>query len=315
MRSAHGQRGREEDPASRAASVLFGFVAVVLAALCGCSARSNAGLSVSSAEESVIQNIGSDTMVNVAQAWAEEYAAVEPAVSVEVSGGGSGTGIAALIEGTVDIANCSRRIEPEEMEEAARNTGKTPREFTVGYDALAVYINKDNTLEQITLEQLAEIYGEKGTLTKWSQLGARLPPRARDSIIVVSRQSNAGTYFYFREVVLGKKRDFRLGTIDMLGSKDVVELVSRTPSAVGYSGMGYATPEVKTLRVARRSGETAYAPTIENTLGGKYPIARPLFMYTLGEPGGRIRKYLDWILSDEGQGILARSGYVPLKAE
>jgi phosphate transport system substrate-binding protein len=263
----------------------------------------------------VIQNIGSDTMVNVAQAWAEDYAAVEPAVSVEVSGGGSGTGIAALVEGTVDIANCSRRIEPEEMEEAVRNTGKTPREFTVGYDALALYINKDNTLEETTLEQLAEIYGEKGTLTKWSQLGARLPPHAKDSILVVSRQSNSGTYFYFREVVLGKKRDFRLGTIDMLGSKDVVELVSRTPSAVGYSGMGYWTPQVKTLRVARKKGEAAYAPTIENTLRGNYPISRPLFMYTLGEPEGRIRKYLDWILSDEGQAILARSGYIPLKAD
>jgi phosphate transport system substrate-binding protein len=301
---------------------LFGSVAIVLAALCGCSARSNAGGPALGAggssggiQRSVIQNIGSDTMVNVAQAWAEEYAAVEPAVSVEVSGGGSGTGIAALIEGTVDIANCSRRIEPEEMDEAIRNTGKTPHEFTVGYDALAVYVNNDNSLEQITLSQLAEVYGEKGTLTKWSQLGARLPQRAKDSIIVVSRQSNAGTYFYFREMVLGKKRDFRLGTIDMLGSKDVVELVSRTPSAVGYSGMGYATPQVKTLRVSRQNGETAYAPTIENTLSGNYPIARPLFMYTLGEPDGRIRRYLDWILSDEGQAILARSGYVPLQPD
>jgi phosphate transport system substrate-binding protein len=315
MRIAQSGRGRKRGSASLAALVLYGFAAILPAALCCCSARSSAGLPVSNSEGSVIQNIGSDTMVNVAQAWAEEYAAAEPAVSVEVSGGGSGTGIAALIEGTVDIANCSRRIEPKEIEAAVRNTGKTPREVTVGYDALAVYVNKDNALEHITLEQLAEIYGEKASLTKWSQLGARLPPRAKDAIIVVSRQSNAGTYFYFREAVLGKKRDFRLGTIDMLGSKDVVELVSRTPSAIGYSGMGYATQQVKMLRVARGNGETAYAPTIENTLSGKYPIARPLFMYTLGEPGGRIRKYLDWILSGEGQGILARSGYVPLKAQ
>jgi phosphate transport system substrate-binding protein len=263
----------------------------------------------------VIQNIGSDTMVNVAQAWAEEYAAAEPSVSVEVSGGGSGTGIAALIEGTVDIANCSRQIEQGELEEAVRNTGRTPREFTVGYDALAVYVNNGNSLAEITLQELAEIYGEKGSLTKWSQLGARLPPRAKDAIIVVSRQSNSGTYYYFREVVLGKKRDFRLGTIDMLGSKDVVELVARTPGAVGYSGMGYATPQVKTLRIARQNGEQAYAPTIGNTLSGKYPISRPLFMYTLGEPNERVRKYIDWILSEEGQAILARSGYIPLKAD
>jgi phosphate transport system substrate-binding protein len=287
----------------------------VLTALCGCSAGSTTGAPAPGAARSVIQNIGSDTMVNVAQAWAEEYAAVEPSVSVEVSGGGSGTGIAALMEGTVDIANCSRRIEPGELEEAVRNTGRTPREFTVGYDALAVYVNKRNPLDEIALPQLAEIYGEKGTLTKWSQLNTRPGPRAKDAIIVVSRQSNSGTYFYFREVVLGKKRDFRLGTIDMLGSKDVVELVGRTPAAIGYSGMGYATPQVKTLRIARRKGEQAYAPTIENTLGGKYPISRPLFMYTLGEPDGKVRGYLDWILSDEGQSILARSGYIPLKAD
>jgi phosphate transport system substrate-binding protein len=302
-------------PPSSAAVFLCCFGALALTALCGCSARSSAGSPAPAAARSVIQNIGSDTMVNVAQAWAEEYAAVEPSVSVEVSGGGSGTGIAALIEGTVDIANCSRKIEPKELEEAVRNTGRTPREFTVGYDALAVYVNNGNPLVEITLQQLAEIYGEKGTLTKWSQLGAHLPPRAKDAVIVVSRQSNSGTYFYFREVVLGKKRDFRLGTIDMLGSKDVVELVARTPSAVGYSGMGYATPQVKTLRVARKNGETAYAPTIENTLRGKYPIARPLFMYTLGEPDHGVRKYLDWIFSDEGQAILARSGYIPLKAD
>jgi phosphate transport system substrate-binding protein len=302
-------------PPSSAAVFLCCFGALALTALCGCSARSSAGSPAPAAARSVIQNIGSDTMVNVAQAWAEEYAAVEPSVSVEVSGGGSGTGIAALIEGTVDIANCSRKIELQELEEAVRNTGRTPREFTVGYDALAVYVNKGNPLVEITLEQLAEIYGEKGSLTKWSQLGVKLPPRAKDAVIVVSRQSNSGTYFYFREVVLGKKRDFRLGTIDMLGSKDVVELVARTPSAVGYSGMGYATPQVKTLRVARKNGETAYAPTIENTLRGKYPIARPLFMYTLGEPDHGVRKYLDWIFSDEGQAILARSGYIPLKAD
>ena len=288
-----------------------GFVLITAAVpfLCGCSQPADSGL------KTVIQNTGSDTMVNIAQAWAEEYAAFDPSVSVEVSGGGSGTGIAALIAGTVDIANCSRRVDSEESKEAIRNTGKTPLETTVGYDALAVFVHKGNPLEEISLDQLAEIYGEKGSLTHWSQIGVRLPPRAKDEIIVVSRQSNSGTYFYFRETVLGKKRDFRLGTIDMNGSKDVVELVARTPSAIGYSGMGYATPQVKMLRIARNNGGEAYAPAIESTLNGTYPIARPLFMYTLGEPGEKIRKYIDWILSGEGQRILASSGYVPLKSE
>ncbi|MBE3132737.1 MAG: phosphate ABC transporter substrate-binding protein, partial [Acidobacteria bacterium] len=230
-------------------------------------------------EKTVIQNTGSDTMVNLAQAWAEAYATVDPTVSVEVSGGGSGTGIAALENGTVDIANCSRRVEPQEVAAAKKNTGKEPREFMVGHDALAVYVSRGNPIEAITLEQLAEIYGEGGTLTRWSQLGVRMPDGA-DEIIRISRQSNSGTYAYFREALLGKGRDFKLGSRDMNGSKDVVELVSNTPGAIGYSGMGYATPDVKMLRVGRKAGEPFFAPTVENTLNHTYPIARPLFMYT-----------------------------------
>lgn len=263
-------------------------------------------------EKTIIQNTGSDTMVNLAQAWAEEYAKVEPAVSVEVSGGGSGTGIAALINGTVDIANCSRRLEPGEIEQAKKKHGGTePREFMVGYDALSVYVNKANPLEQITLEQLADIYGEGSQITKWSELGVTMPAGA-DEIIRVSRQSNSGTYAYFREAILGKGRDFKLGSRDMQGSKDVVELVSRTPGAIGYSGMGYHTPDVKMLRVAKKPGDTAYAATVENTLSHAYPIARLLFMYTLGEPTGAVKKYMEWVHSDAGQKIVMQSGYVPL---
>lgn len=270
----------------------------------GCS-RSN------QPEKTVIQNTGSDTMVNLAQAWAEEYAVVDPSVSVEVSGGGSGTGIAALINGTVDIANCSRRVEPEEIEQAKRNTRKEPREFMVGYDAMAIYVHKSNPLDEITIDQLAEIYREGGKITRWSQLGAKMPS-GTDEIIRLSRQSNSGTYYYFREAVLGQGHDFKLGSRDMHGSKDVVELVADTPAAIGYSGMGYATPAVKMLRVAKKAGDTAYAPTVENTLNHTYPISRPLFMYTLGEPTGAVKKYLDWIHSDTGKKIVIQSGYVPL---
>lgn len=261
--------------------------------------------------KTVIQNTGSDTMVNLAQAWAEEYAKVAPGVSVEVSGGGSGTGIAALENGTVDVANASRKVEPQEAATAKKNTGKEPREFMVGYDALAVYVSKSNPMDEITLQQLATIYAEGEKVTKWSELGVQMPAGA-DEIIRVSRQSNSGTYAYFREAVLGKGRDFKLGSRDMQGSKDVVELVSKTPGAIGYSGMGYAIPEVKLLRVARKSGEPAFAPTVENTLNHTYPIARPLLMYTLGEPTGELKKYLDWVHSDAGQQIVRTSGYVPL---
>lgn len=261
--------------------------------------------------KTMIQDSGSDTMVNLAQAWAEEYARVEPAVSVEVSGGGSGTGIAALSSGTVEIANCSRRFEPGEIEQARKNTGKAPHEIMVGYDALAVYVARNNPLSEITIDQLGEIYAEGGKITKWSQLGVAMPAGS-DEIIRVSRQSNSGTYFYFREAVVGKGRDFRLGSRDMQGSKDVVELVANTPSAIGYSGMGYATPQVKALHVARKAGDPAYAPTVDNTLNHTYPIARPLFMYTLGEPAGAVKQYIDWVLSPAGQKIVTQSGYVPL---
>jgi phosphate transport system substrate-binding protein len=215
------------------------------------------------------------------------------------------------VSATVDIANCSRRFEPQEIEQAKKNTGKDPHEVMVGFDALAVYVHKQNPMDQITLDQLAEIYAEGGKITKWSELGVKMPPGS-DEIIRVSRQSNSGTYFYFREAILGKGRDFKLGSRDMQGSKDVVELVSKTPGAIGYSGMGYAIPEVKTLRVAKKAGDQAYPPTVETTLNHTYPVARPLFMYTLGEPAGATRKYIDWILSEAGQKIVLQSGYVPL---
>jgi phosphate transport system substrate-binding protein len=282
----------------------LGLAAAALA-LAGC--KGDAGKA-----KTIIQNSGSDTMVNLAQAWAEEYATVEPGVSVEVSGGGSGTGIAALIHGTVDVANSSRKLTPEEREKAVKQNGVEPREYILGYDALAVYVHKSNPLEEITLEQIAEIYAEGGTLDKWSQLGIRHEACANDQIIRVSRQSNSGTYFYFREAVLGKGRDFKLGSRDLHGSKDVVELVSKTPCAIGYSGMGYATPEVKMLKVSRRKGEPAYAPSVETTLNETYPIARPLYMYVRGTPTETIQRFMDWTLSPAGQKIVEETGYVPL---
>ena len=258
-----------------------------------------------------IQNKGSDTMVNLAQAWAEAYQTVAPEVEVEVSGGGSGVGVAALVRGTVDIANVSRDLKPDEIEQARRNTGKSPSEITVGYDGLAIFVHKDNPLEEITFEQLAAIYGEGGATTRWSQLGVQVPGCASDEIIRISRQSSSGTYEFFREHVLGQK-DFKLGSRDMNGSKEVVELVGTTPCAIGYSGMGYATPHVKMLKVRAAPGQPAVAPTVAATLSRQYPIARSLHLYTLGEPEGEVKRYTDWILSAAGQKVVEASGYVPL---
>jgi phosphate transport system substrate-binding protein len=260
----------------------------------------------------VIQNIGSDTMVNLAQAWAEEYSMIEPGVSVEVSGGGTGTGVAALINGTADIANCSRQMEVGEIAKVNATDGQRPKENIVGYDALAIFAHKNNPLEEITIERLAAIYSEKGQVRSWADLGVQVPGCESGEMILVSRQSNSGTYHYFREAILGKGVDFKLGTLDLHGSKDVVELVSRTPCAIGYSGMGYATPEVKMLRVARKPGEAAFAPNVENTQTGAYPIARPLYMYTRGAPKDAVKKYLNWIQSEAGQSIVRATGYVPI---
>jgi phosphate transport system substrate-binding protein len=264
-----------------------------------------------SAGSTIIQNKGSDTMVNVAQVWAEQYRSVAPDVEVEVSGGGSGVGIAALIRGTVDMANASRDMKPEEMESAEKNTGKKPKEFTVGYDALAVYVHKDNPIEEIELSKLAQIYVEGGSVTRWSQLGVTIPGVTDDTIVRVSRQSSSGTYEFFRDHVL-QKHDYALGSRDLNGSKEVVELVSSTPTAIGYSGMGYATDDVKMLRLASEDGGTAYEPSVENTNNHTYPLARPLHVYTLGEPEGALKAYVEWILSPAGQKIVQDSGYVPL---
>jgi phosphate transport system substrate-binding protein len=270
--------------------------------LIGCKKKSN---------DSSIQNIGSDTMSHLAQAWAEEYAKVDPAISVEVSGGGSGVGIAALINGTAEIANSSRKLEPKEIEEA-RKHGKDPKEFLVGFDGLAVYVHKDNPLETISVEELGEIYKEGGKITKWSELGVTLPGGKGDDIIRVSRQNNSGTYAYFREIVIGKQGDFRGGSMDMNGSKDVVELVGKTPGSIGYSGLGYANPTVKIVKVSKKKGEPGVLPSIATVLDKSYPISRPMFMYTPGEPSPQAKKYLDWIHSEAGQKIVEATGYVPL---
>ena len=300
----------------RGTSTIIGILMVLAGSvvISSCSPKDSESGTSKAAAQVIIKNKGSDTMVNLAQAWAEKYIDVTSKASVEVSGGGSGTGVAALINGTVDIANCSRQITHTELELATQNTGKAPKEFIVGYDALAVYVHHDVPLDKITIPQLAEIYGENGTITKWSQLGIAHNDCPSDKIIRISRQSNSGTYFYFREALLGKNRDFRIGSLDLHGSKDVVEVIGRTPCALGYSGMGYATSHVKMLAVAVDTDSPYYPPTLENVMAKTYPIARPLYMYSLGEPTGEIKVYLDWILSAEGQKIVEKLGFVPLES-
>ena len=273
-----------------------------------------AGLSAIPAVQArtLIQNKGSDTLVNVAQAWAEAYPEVNPEVAVAVSGGGSGTGIAAMINGTVDIANASRKMKAKEIKSAEAN-GQHPVEHVVGFDALAVFINKNNPITTLSIEQLRNIYGRDPKFTKWSDLGVKVPGCDSDEIVVASRQNNSGTYAYFKETVLGRKGKYRTGTLDMHGSKEVVDLVENTACAIGYSGLAYATEHVKKVCIATETGGPCIEPTVATASDHSYPISRPLFMYTNGEPKGAIKEYLDWILSDAGQCILLKKGYAPVR--
>ncbi len=283
----------------------------LLSALCyGCGYHEGSSL----AGSTIIRNEGSDTLVNIAQAWAEEYHQEHPNVSVQVLGGGSGVGIASLIEGNCDLANASRTMEEKEKAQTEAKRGAKPQQFVVGYDALAIYVHKRNPLDTISLEELAAIYGEDcpRPITRWSELGVPKGTLGTDVVTRVSRQNSSGTYAYFCEAVLGAGKDMKLGSINQSGSKDVVALVSRTPSAIGYSGMGYATPEIKMLKISRRPGEPGVAPTAENVRNHTYPITRPLLIYSVGPPTGPIKEYLDWILGKEGQKVVLDLGYVPL---
>ena len=280
-----------------------------LLTMLGCGSRENAGQESSN---NTIRVEGSDTMVNLAQAWAEKYQAEKSEITIEVSGGGSGVGISSLIQGLADMANASRKMKDKEVRRATNEFNLDPQEFTVGKDALAVYVHKDNPIEEITIAELTAIYGEGGTTSTWTELGMPVPGTANQQIVRVSRQNNSGTYAYFREYVLDDN-DFKLGSIDLSGSADVVSMVEKTPGAIGYSGMGYATDGVKMLKVKIDADSPSVAPTAINVTNGTYPIARPLLIYTPQTPTGIVKDYLDWILGETGQEIIAEMGYVPVK--
>jgi phosphate transport system substrate-binding protein len=273
-----------------------------------------AGLLVlSSRAADVIRVKGSDTMVQLATAWAEAYHKVKPNVNVDANGGGSGTGFAALQNETTDLCNASREIKKDEIEKIKAKSGKDVKEFVVAYDALAVYTNPSNPIKEISIDELREIWAEGGTINSWDQV----TPKGKGKIVLFGRQNNSGTYDYFREHVCGKtpegkQREFRSGISEMNGSSEVIENVAKTPRAMGYSGMGYKTDKVNWLKVSKKKGEPGVEPGIDVARNGKYPIARKLYIYTIGEPTGEAKAYIDWILSPAGQKIVEKEGFVPL---
>jgi len=270
-------------------------------------------LSARAADKNVIRVKGSDTMVQLATAWAEAYHKVKPNLNVDANGGGSGTGFAALQNDTTDLCNASREIKKDEIEKIKAKSGKDVKEFVVAYDALAVYTNPSNPIKEISIDELREIWAEGGTVNSWDQVN----PKGKGKIVLFGRQNNSGTYDYFREHVCGKtpegkQREFRSGISEMNGSSEVIENIAKTPRGMGYSGMGYKTDKVNWLKVSKKKGEPGVEPGIEVARNGKYPIARKLYIYTVGEPTGEAKAYIDWILSPEGQKIVQHEGFVPL---
>ena len=293
------------------------FVSVLGANLAGCSRDTQQGRSKKAGEpervstkRSTIQNKGSDTLVNVAQSWAEAYAVLRPQTPIAVSGGGTGTGVSALINGTADIVNASRELTSKELD-MAKKRGIEPVARIVGHDAVVVFVHKNNPKKEFSIADLVEIYGEGGRVERWSDLGIQVPGCPSDEVVLISRQNNSGTYEYFKQALLGKTREFKLGSRDLHGSKDVVDLIAKTPCAIGYSGLAYSTPEVHMACIRR--GAECVVPSVQSSLDGSYPIARPLFMVTNGKPQGAVADYLSWIETDAGQCIIAKQGYAPVR--
>jgi phosphate transport system substrate-binding protein len=273
--------------------------------LLGCSTDSDS-LSLDASE--TIVNKGSDTIVNLALAWAEAYKGVEPTVDISVTGGGSGTGIAALINGTVDLANASRQIKPEEREEAEAN-GIQPIQFVIARDAIAIIVNPNNPIDELSIDQLSDIYS--GKINNWSELGGEDRP-----IVRLSRESNSGTHVYFLEHVLrrGDKQDSSLFSPDTLllpSSEGITVEVRENPNAIGYDGLGYVTDDVKVVAVAVDPSGPFVLPSIQSVNEAAYPISRDLYMYTAGEPSGSIFNYLEWIMQAMAQTIVSDLGFVP----
>ncbi len=256
-----------------------------------------------------IENKGSDTIVNLALAWAEKYQGDHPEVRISVTGGGSGTGIAALINKTVDIANASRQIKPEEVDEAKSN-GVEPVEHVIARDAIAVIVNPENPVSELTLQQISDIYS--GRFTNWQEVGGEDRP-----IVRLSRETNSGTHVYFLETVLrlGSKEDKTLFSMDTLllpSSEGIIAEVRQNPNAIGYDGLGYVPRDLKMIAIAKKTGGAYVLPSIVTVNDKSYPIARDLYMYTNGEPNGIVKEYLDWIMSAEAQQIVADLGFVPV---
>lgn len=288
----------------------FLMILVLWLGTAGCSAPPDSSSGGQAGNATYIQNKGSDTMVNLALAWAERYQQEHPQVSLSVTGGGSGTGLAALVNKTVDIANASRKIKKEEVDKAKAN-GLDPQQFVVAKDAIAVIVNPHNPVKELTLQQISMIY--KGLINNWDEVGGEHRP-----IVRLSRETNSGTHVYFLESVirLGNSKDksiFSADTLLLPSSEGIIAEVSDNPNAIGYDGLGYITATVKMVAIAKETGKAYVLPSSTTVLDGSYPVSRDLYMYTGLPPVGAVKDYLDWLQTPEAQKIVTDLGFVPVK--
>jgi phosphate transport system substrate-binding protein len=266
-----------------------------------------AGLASSaSAAGNTITLKGSDTMVILGQRWAEEYMKANKGAVVQVTGGGSGTGIAALINGGTDVAQSSRPMKEEEKKAVQEKRGKAVEEIPVALDGLAIYVHASSPLTEITLAQAKDVY--TGKLTDWKQLGGK-----GGALIAYGRENNSGTYAYFKEHVLGKE-DFAAEILSLPGTAAVINAVSKDKNAIGYGGIAYGKG-IRALKVKKDDKSAGVEPTMKNVLANTYPISRPLFFYTAGKLEGEAKKFVDFVLSKEGQSVCEAVGYYPLRAK
>ena len=272
-------------------------VALAIGIVLGVSATSRA------ADTKTLTIKGSDTMVILGQRWAEEYMKAHPGAVIQVTGGGSGTGIAALINGGTDIAEASRPMKDAEKAQVKTNRGKDVVETAVALDGLAIYVNNANKLQDITIDQAHAIYTSK--VTDWKDVGGTPGP-----IVTYGRENNSGTYAYFKEHVL-KDEDFAPEVQTLPGTAAVINAVSKDPKAIGYGGIAYAKG-IKALKVKKGEKSEAVEPTMANVTTGKYPISRSLYFYTAGAPEGAAKEFVEWVLGPEGQKICEAVGYYPL---
>ncbi|MGE3802132.1 MAG: phosphate ABC transporter substrate-binding protein [Candidatus Kapaibacterium sp.] len=283
----------------------LGFALVFSAMVVGCgggSGEEGADGEKKEGEKTTITQKGSDTMVLLAQKWAEEFGKKHPNIVVVVNGGGSGNGIKDLIDGLTQIANASRPMKEQEIELMKQKYGNEPYRVSVAKDGITVYLNKENPVEQLTIEQLRDIY--QGKITNWKEVGGK-----DGKIKLYGRENSSGTYEFFKDHVLDKG-DFAAETQSAPGTALVVDNVKADVNGIGYGGAGY-TSGVKTAKLVAEGGE-AVEPTEENIFSGKYPLSRDLYMYMQNEPSGAVKEYIDWILSAEGQKYVVEQGYFPM---